>query len=88
MIRWNQIPSRKFANFVKRNTRMGGLGFAASALGVAVIGVAALFLEPLYPATAAILLVAVVIALTGLGLRWRKRVKRQRRREAAVRLRI
>ena len=88
MIRWNQWPVRRFANFVKRKTRMGGLGYAASALGVALIGVAALFLEPLYPATATILLVAVVVALSGLGSRWRKRVKRQRHRDAARRFRI
>jgi membrane protein DedA with SNARE-associated domain len=73
---------------VKRKVRLDGLGYAASALGVAVIGIAALLMERSYPATAAIVLVAVVIALTGLALRWRKRLKRQRRREVGTRLKI
>jgi hypothetical protein len=73
---------------VKRNVRLSGFGYAASACGFALIGLVALFLEDRYPAPATILLIAVVVALTGLGLRWRKRIKRQRGRENAVRLRI
>ena len=88
MTKRNQSPLRMFAMLVKRKVRLGGIGYAASALGVMLIGVAALLFEPQFPATAMILLIAVVVALTGLGLRWRKRIRHQKRREAGVRLRI
>jgi nitrate reductase gamma subunit len=67
---------------------MSNFGYVSAAIGAFLIAVVALFLGWGHPQTAAILLVAAVATLAGLGLAWRKRIKRQRRRRSSTRLRI
>jgi membrane protein implicated in regulation of membrane protease activity len=67
---------------------MSGQGYAAMALGVLLIGTIALVLTAGYPATSAILLMAMTVALAGIGHRWHRGIKRRRRQTDSRELRI
>ena len=73
---------------MKRNARMSGKGYAAMALGVLVVGAIALVLTADYKATSAILVLAMTVALAGIGHSWHREVKRRRRQTETRELRI
>ena len=84
----NLYSDRPFAKVMKRTTRMSGFGYLASAVGVLLFGLLALLVMRGSPATGAIMLLAVSVALAGLALRWHKRVQRRRRRANSFQLQI
>jgi membrane protein implicated in regulation of membrane protease activity len=73
---------------MKRKTLTGGHGYAISALGVVVVGTIALILTASYPATGITLLIAIAVALAGIGQRWHRHLKRQRQRESFEQIEI
>jgi membrane protein implicated in regulation of membrane protease activity len=73
---------------MKRKAMMSGQGYAAMALGVLLVGAVALVLTAGYPATSAILLLAMSVALAGIGHGWNRELKRRRRRTESRELRI
>jgi membrane protein implicated in regulation of membrane protease activity len=68
---------------MKRRTRFGFPGYTAAIMVVLLVGVAAVWLMTFQPASGLILLLAVGVALAGLGHRWYRHVRRQRRRAAS-----
>lgn len=63
---------------MRRKTLIGGPGFAASASGALLFGILGWLVLPAYPATGIVLMIAATVALTGLALRWRRRLRLHR----------
>ena len=66
-----------------RKTMLGLPGYVTSIAVVLLIAIAALWLIATYPPIGIIMLMAVGVALAGMGHRWHRQVQRQRRRTAA-----